>query len=273
MTSTSTFALSLLLVASASAQTVTMSDPKGDDNGPGTYEYPTDSVYKRGSFDLTEVEVKDAGANISVKVTFGAKIEDPWRSKDWKGNGFSLQMVFLFIDTDHKVGSGHTNALPGLNVSFDPASAWDKALIISPQGTARLQKEIDSKARKVKGDVIVPTSVRVRGRSIVALFPKSKVGSLNKSWGYQAMVQSNEGFPKKGDLLTRRVNEYKGKHAFGGGHDFSCDPHVVDMLAGKATGADSEKSAQHTALKAYKCDDEDPDGGTHAVIPMVYPGR
>jgi hypothetical protein len=36
-------------------------DPVGDDNGPGTYTYPTDAVYKRGSFDLTELKVKSQG--------------------------------------------------------------------------------------------------------------------------------------------------------------------------------------------------------------------
>ena len=49
-------------------------------------------------------------------------------------------------------------------------------------------------------------------------------------------MQSNEGFPARTDLLTRKVNEYEGQHRFGGGTDTDCDPHVMDLLAGDAVG-------------------------------------
>ena len=259
------------VLAGSPLKKLTLVDPAGDDNGPGKYVYPTDPVYTAKSFDLRKVEVIDKGATVEFRVTVGARIKDPWNSKDWDGNGCSLQFAQIYIDTDHKAGSGHTKALPGLNVSFDKASAWDKALIISPQGTKRLNTEIKAKARKFKKDIVLPVSVRVRGRSIVALFPKAKVGTPAKGWGYQALVQSNEGYPSRKDLLTRKVNEYKGKHKFGGGHDFECDPHVIDMLAGSGKGGGDEKAAQHKALKGFKCDDEDPEGGTWATIPMIYP--
>ncbi len=41
----------VVLAAAASAQEVVFKDPTGDDNGPGTYTYPTDAVYTKGSFD------------------------------------------------------------------------------------------------------------------------------------------------------------------------------------------------------------------------------
>ena len=65
-------------------------------------------------------------------------------------------------------------------------------------------------------------------------------------------MQSNEGFPAENDLLTRRVNEYEGQHRFGGGSDFNCDPHVIDVLAGKGQGDSSETKAQYDML-AYEC--------------------
>ena len=49
------------------------------------------------------------------------------------GKGFATQMVFIFIDTDGKEGSGHTEGVPGLNVQFAPGDAWDKLIILSPQ--------------------------------------------------------------------------------------------------------------------------------------------
>ena len=85
--------------------------------------------------------------------------------------------------------------------------------------------------------------------------------------GYQVVIQSNEGYPENQDLLTRRVNEVAIRHRFGGGNDDDCDPHVLDLLAGKGTGATEEVTAQHEMLK-YICN---PDGSPKklAVLKMV----
>jgi len=75
------------------------------------------------------------------------------------------------------------------------------------------------------------------------------------TWGYQVIMQSNEGFPAGTDLLTRKVNEFEGQHRFGGGTDYDCDPHVMDILG------------DHAWLK-YECND---DGSAKklAVLEMV----
>jgi len=41
----------LFVLGATAAQAVEFTDPKGDDKGPGNYTYPTDPVYKAGSFD------------------------------------------------------------------------------------------------------------------------------------------------------------------------------------------------------------------------------
>lgn len=272
-TSAAAVALAVLIPLAAMGQAIEFSDPKGDDKGPGNYEYPTDPVYKRGSFDLTKVTIEEKGSNIVVTVQVNSKIEDPWQSKKWDGNGFSVQYAVVHIDTDHKKGSGHQDALPGFNVKFAEDSQWEKALVISPQGSKRLKSEINSKAKSMKADIVVPKQVSVRGKKLVAKFPKSEVGSLSKSWGFQVLMQSNEGYPDKSDLLTRKVNEFNGQHRFGGGNDYNCDPHVMDILAGQAKGDGSEKDAQYAQLKTYQCDDENPEGGKQATVGMIYPGE
>src|SRR5687767_11527161 len=107
---------------------VTLSDPSGDDNGPGTYTYPTDAVYKSGSFDITELQVVPSGDTVELRVQVNSRIEDPWDSAAWGGNGFSVQMAIIHIDTDHAAGSGVTDGLPGTNVRFAPEEAWDKVV-------------------------------------------------------------------------------------------------------------------------------------------------
>jgi carbohydrate-binding DOMON domain-containing protein len=255
-------AVTLLVTLSAFGQAVSFKDPTGDDDGPGTYVYPTDAVYKRGSFDLTGFTLAKKDIKTSVTVTVDAILEDAWSM----GTGFSIQMVFIFIDTDGKPGQGQTAGLPGLNVAFAPSGAWEKAIILSPQAPARVKKELD-KAGDLKSSVIVPDRTKASGHTITATFDSSQLPEGDPTtWGYQVLVQSNDGFPSGNDLLTRKVNEYEGQHRFGGGDDGECDPHVLDLLAGDGTGAKEEAGLQHRML-AYDC----AEGASKlAMITMVH---
>lgn len=258
----------------ASDGSVSLMDPKGDDNGPGTYVYPTDKVYAAGAFDMTRFEVVPKGSQVEFRVTMARRIDDPWDSKAWGGNGFSVQMAFIHIDTDGTAGSGATEGLPGTNVRFKSEEAWDRVVIISPQGTTRVNSEVDSKATAHKDRVVVPRITRATGRTLVAVVDAAALGGPpSPSWGYQVLIQSNEGFPAKTDLLTRKVNEYEGQHRFGGGTDYDNDPHVIDILAGRARGQADEIAAQHEVLKKYNASATEPKAEDLAVVPLIYPGR
>jgi carbohydrate-binding DOMON domain-containing protein len=255
----------VLAGGSAGAQEVSFKDPTGDDNGPGKYTYPTDTVYKTGSFDLTDLKVKESGGKVSFDVSVNSALDDPWGMKV----GFAVQMVFIFIDTDGKEGSGNTKGLPGMNVAFTPKDAWDRVVILSPQPPGRVKSEVEIKAGAMKSAVIVPGRTRGSGRTISASVDKKDLGDGDvTAWGYQVVMQSNEGFPAATDLLTRKVNEYEGQHRFGGGTDGDCDPHVMDVLAGDARGDKSEIDAQHQML-AYECN-ADGTSKTMATLTMVH---
>ena len=249
---------------------LTFYDPVGDDNGPGSYTYPTDAVYKPGSFDITEFQVVPSGNQVEFRVTVKSRIEDPWDSPAWGGNGFSVQMVFIHIDTDHKAGSGVREGLPGTNVRFAENEAWDRAVIISPQGRTRVNSEIDQKCPQWKSRIIVPSATRASGRTLIAVVDKAALGGAPAaSWGYQVLMQSNEGFPAKTDLLTRKVNEFEGQHRFGGGTDYDNDPHVMDIIV-PPDGDPAKK--QHEILSKYnKAVTTEVKPEDLAVVPMVYP--
>jgi carbohydrate-binding DOMON domain-containing protein len=266
----SSLSLVAVLLASSVGHAATLSfmDPAGDDFGPGSYTYPTHADYRRGSFDLRSLEVKSRGSKVEFRVTLSAPITDPWDSKSWDGWGFSLQMVQIYLDTDHKPGSGFTKALPGINASFAPTDAWDRVVVISPQSNQRVAQEVAAKAPTMKAAVVVPTKISVRGKTLVAVVRKRDLGGApSADWGVQALMQSNEGYPDRGDVLSRKVNELPGQHRFGGGNDWECDPHVLDILVSPAKGTDEEIAAQKAAL-AYECG---PDGVVvrGAVLPMV----
>jgi len=257
-------------IPSAADTLVSFKDPTRDDNGPGTYVYPRDPVYRPGSFDITKFEVKDRGSDIVFAVTMRSLVKDPWDSKSWGGNGFSLQFIQVYIDQDHKEKSGFCDGLPGLNVRFDSRSFWEKVVLLSPQGRSRLKSEVKQKAGRFESGVVFPRVTRVKGRTIEAVVKVEDLGGRpREGWGWQVVMQSNEGYPGRNDLLTRKINEYAGKHRFGGGSDWNCDPHVLDILVAPGAGSDAEKEAQHKALK-FHCDETNPDSSPPVKLPMVY---
>jgi hypothetical protein len=267
-----TLAASLLGAPALAGDKVSFKDPTGDDNGPGKYTYPTDAVYKRGSFDLTGFEFSKKGDKADITLSFNANLEDPWRM----GTGFAVQMAFVFIDMDGKEGSGFTEGLPGTNIQFAPEFAWDRVIVVSPQGPARVKAEVTSKAGAMKDAVIIPSRTKGSGRKVTASVDSAGIlgdPSMWRSgdpsmWRWQVVVQSNEGFPADNDMLTRRVNEYEGQHRFGGGSDGNCDPHVIDVLAGMGKGEESEKKAQYDML-AYECAE---DGTTKKMATLTMVG-
>lgn len=231
---------SALVAGPTAAQTVTFTDPTGDDKGPGNYIYPTDAVYTPGSFDLTKLSVTRSGANVDFAVDVNSRLQDPWGM----GTGFAVQMLFIFIDTGP---GGHTDTPPGVNVKFAEGNEWNKMVVLSPQRKARVVTEATAKTGAMAKDIVVPNITRGSGRTIRGSVPVAELGGDGnvEAWGYQVVMQSNEGFPAGNDFLTRKVNEYEGQHRWGGGHDGDCDPHVMDVLEGPgATQAD---------MLAYEC--------------------
>ena len=241
------------IISITHAQTVVFSDPVGDDNGPGTYEYPLDLAYKSGSFDLKKVTIRNNGRvsqtyRLELDIEVNAQLEDVWRM----GGGFSLQMIFVFIDTDLIPGSGFTTAPPGLNIGFDPQNAWDKCIVLSPQPVQRVQKEIETKlSPEMAKAMIIAHSPRGMGQHIRASANWPEAPKLDQ-YAYQVVMQVNDGFPLGKDLLTRRIWATPGIHRFGGGTDDDCDPNVLDILAGMGKGVESEKNKQYQILQ-YTC--------------------
>jgi len=166
---------------------------------------------------------------------------------------------------------GVQDGLPGTNVRFSEDEAWDRVIIVSPQGATRVNSEIGLKASQWKDKIIVPKVTRAQGKTLIAVVDNAQLGGPPQTtWGYQVLMQSNEGFPDKKDLLTRKVNEFEGQHRFGGGSDYDNDPHVMDILV-PPDGDPAKK--QYEILSKYKKDTKEPKPEDLAVVPMVYPNK
>ncbi len=244
-------------------------DPIGDDKGPGYYQYPTNPVYSSGAFDITSFEVDATGKdNIVFKITVNADLKQDWGM----AADFDIQHFQIYIDTDGVPGSGEVKCIPGLNVYFDPQNAWDRAVIITPQPSSRVQVELDVKAKEMEGNVVIPSKISGQGRTIIAVVSRKALGvgsdaDISK-WAYQVIAQSNEGFPDPGDVLTRNVNEFRGLHRFGNGSDYSGDPEVIDILTWPAKGTLQEAKDQFAIMNVWESY-PDPKMDVHTVLPLI----
>jgi len=163
---------------------------------------------------------------------------------------------------------GFTQGLPGLQVQFSPADAWDRCIILSPEPAARVRAEVEAKAAAMKDAIVIPARVKGSGHAISATIDRKALGPGDPTdWGYQVVIASSDPYPATDSLLVRKVSETESQHRFGGAGDGDCAPNVLDVLAGKGEGAAEEAAKQHEMLH-YECN---PDHApkTLATLTMV----
>ena len=241
----------------------TISDPQGDDNGPGTYVYPTNDAFNDGAFDLTKVGIYDDGTSYNFVTTIGGDLRNPWG-----GNQISVQRMDFYINTGG-AGTGPVDALPGTNATL--ASPY--TFVVTGSGFAT------PVVRDAGGTVIANASLlAIPGtRQVAVSVPKTAFGSADlaaATYGVTMMshADTNEGVGGIRPVYAKDywdaspgngmswIQEYR----FGGGAgEFtdgnpardtdSGDPNVMDILvpAGQAQGAVLDWTANSPVVLPY----------------------
>jgi len=167
-----------------------LTDPSGDDNGPGTYVYPTADVYKPGTFDLTGTDVYTDGDNAVFVTTIAGDVFNPWG-----GDQISLQRINLYLGN----GDGATApALPGTNLNTETPwdvvvvqdGRFDSAGVYAPDGT----KIADVQLRAIP-----------ETRQIAAIVPRSALGSLDLTTARYGVAMFGNAEPSEGIGFVRPV--------------------------------------------------------------------
>jgi hypothetical protein len=198
-----------------------LSDPKGDDYGDGTLQYPLRVDMQPGDLDLVKLSALAQAGGTVFEATFARTIRQPMRREvDQIGNtldkyvklGFYTFNIDIYIDTDRIPGSGSTEMLPGRRATIAAANAWEKAICLTPRPydardllraiyVRRAKMELkrregsvtsaDSDAmkaaaeREIESSVFFPTVVSVNGPSIRFFVPDSFLGGPAKdTWSY-----------------------------------------------------------------------------------------
>jgi glucoamylase len=157
-------------------------DPTGDDNGPGTYAYPTDSAFHAGAYDLQQFQVYDSGADT---VTFRVQTADLSATF---GSPLGAQLVDVYI---HDPTGGPTStaaSFAGRHYTIDSGSAWNR--LIEVQGFG--QRFIDA-----AGNTVGSVLIRANSISRYITFSVSKAdlgGTPAAGWTFAVVLTGQDGF-------------------------------------------------------------------------------
>ncbi len=174
-------------------------DPTGDDNGPGTYAYPTAGDFHAGAFDLTKFQVYDTGTTVTFRVqtadltpTFGST------------NG--AQLVDVYVSQPGAASTSTASSYPGMNYTVTPA--WSR--LVEAQGFP------GSKFLNAAGNSAGAISVSANAVSRYITFSVDKAalgGTPASGWSFTVTLTGQDG--THGFDQTRGFSSTPGQYSFG----------------------------------------------------------
>jgi len=200
-----------------------LSDPAGDDHGPGSYTYALDGVFQAGCFDLLTFTVGYDEQNIVFKFVMRGPVENVWNSP----NGLSVQTFDIYIDQDGPGGGGALLLLPGRNAALREGDGWEYAIWVEGWYPAIFRAGPDGKPIPVDSPLdIVADPVQ---RKVTVRVPKRVLGVNPERWRYLAAVLGQEGYPSSGVWRVRDVNPVAEQWRFGGGPADTNHTRIIDL--------------------------------------------
>lgn len=227
-----------------------LADPIGDDYGPGTYLYPTNSQFApfQGLFDIERFKVLSSEEVVCFQITFG-KITNPWKAPF----GFSHQLIEIYID--HRPGGKRHTFYPGARVVFSPRASWDTLLKVTGWGMYLFDCN-DIAVQEPEPYTSGQVRVLADQKTIELQLPLKEWSDLGEllAGSYYLLVGGQDGFgPDNFRVVQPEVNEWY----FGGGDSTGYAPNVIDLVV--PPGKD-----QQTILGSY-----DPINRLQAVVEPV----
>jgi len=162
-----------------------VTDPSGDDNGPGNYAYPTSDNFHAGAFDVLDFRVIESPDGSTT--TFKLQVRD---LSPTFGSPLGAQLVDVYVHNPVAAASDQSTAasFPQRNYMIDAAAAWSR--LIEVQGFG--QRYVDSHGTTL-GTVNI--SANQISRFITFSVPTSSLGGAPApGWGFTVVLTGQDGF-------------------------------------------------------------------------------
>jgi glucan 1,4-alpha-glucosidase len=170
-----------------------VNDPDGDDNGPGTFAYPTAADFHAGAFDIQRFQVIDSGDRYVLRTQLR-------NLSPTFGSSFGAQLLNIYA-RDPSVARTSTNApFPSRNYTVDP---WNR--MIEVQGFAE-PVFVDADGTALGGASVQASEA---SRYITLSVPKTAMGNATQ---FTVVLTGQEGdSPDR----ARRFTPTPGQYSFG----------------------------------------------------------
>ena len=156
-----------------------VADPTGDDNGPGTYQYPTSTDFTAGSFDLTHFAVSQDGTNVYIETSLRTLVST-------FGSTFGAQLLDIYVHAPGAATTSTASAYPG-NMNYTIVSPWSERL--EAQGFAS-PVWVDA-----AGDSLGTAQFVTDTPSATAtlILPESTFGTVGSGWTFTVALTGQDG--------------------------------------------------------------------------------
>jgi glucoamylase len=156
-----------------------VSDPMGDDNGPGTYQYPTSPDFHQGAFDLTRLHVTQDGTNVYIQVAL-ANMDPTF------GNTFGAQLLDVYVHNPAATDTSTAAAAQTFNYSVSPP--WSE--LLQAQGFAAPIWRAPSGASIGTAQFIADGP----SKTATLILPQSEFGTIGSGWAFAVALTGQDGF-------------------------------------------------------------------------------
>ncbi|HET7246741.1 MAG TPA: glucodextranase DOMON-like domain-containing protein [Streptosporangiaceae bacterium] len=163
------------------ATVLDVSDPTGDDNGPGTYQYPTSSNFQPGAFDLTRFQVLSDGTTAYLRATI-ANLTPTFGQVD------GAQLVDVYVHVPGAAATSTAAAFPTRNYTITSSGAWSQRL--------EVQGFVPPVWQDASGNSVGTAQVLASqsdGTITIAL-PEAQFGTPGSGWGFTVVLTGQDGF-------------------------------------------------------------------------------
>ncbi len=158
----------------------TVADPAGDDNGPGSYLYPTNGAFSDGAFDVRGLGVYEDSEHVNLAVTLDGDVTNPWG-----GNQMSVQRFDIYLRPEGPSGWAAVPARTGTNADL----AAPYAFVITADGFSGMA------VRDASGTEVGPATLTAHPREQavrrVACRARSSPASTSPRRGYALTMMSH----------------------------------------------------------------------------------
>jgi glucoamylase len=158
-----------------------VTDPSGDDNGPGTYQYPTASDFHAGAFDMTRFQVLSDGTFSYLRATL-RNLDPTFGQTD------GAQLLDVYVHVPGAASTSTQAAFASRNYAIAPAGAWSQRVEV--QGFAP-----PAWVNAGGGSVGTAFALAVQAdKTITIALPEAQFGTPGSGWGFSVVLTGQDGF-------------------------------------------------------------------------------